>query len=529
MKRTVKSTGLSRRGLLKMGAAAAGAKLLQGWAPANQVAVAAVGPAATSTFKRGGTFTMARTASPQDFDPHRGGTAHYISQRALYNSLLHYDAQLNLQPELATEWNFSPDGKTLTLKLREGLKFHTGRLLTSEDVRFSIEYGRKALYSPMNQAYQSIKGVETPDKGTVVLKFDTVNPSISDLLDVLWVVDKDTIGSVASNDAGTGPFRLEKYIPGDRLEMVPFKDYWDKGKPYLDRIVIRQVPDAVSLVINLESGAVDCIFLPNFTDLPRLRAAGGKYVVDPGAPSSQVLDIGINVTFGPLKDKRVRQAIAWSMDRARLCKTILQGLAEPTCLIWPRHSWAYFPDLEGKIGYDLEKAKALLREAGQDKGFDVELLTSSRETPSFGPFASILQADLKKIGVNGRITDTDAALYNTRSAKGDIEIIIHQYGRANRDPGTTVTGAKAWFLGKEGNWTHYESEEWPRLRAEMQSTMDREKRKAAARKLQELALDECFTIVVADSPQPWAYASHVKDFNYDLNGAPFSSGIWLGK
>jgi dipeptide transport system substrate-binding protein len=242
-----------------------------------------------------------------------------------------------------------------------------------------------------------------------------------------------------------------------------------------------------------------------------------------------VLDIGINVTFGPLKDKRVRQAIAWSMDRARLCKTILQGLAEPTCLIWPRHSWAYFPDLEGKIGYDLEKAKALLREAGQDKGFDVELLTSSRETPSFGPFASILQADLKKIGVNGRITDTDAALYNTRSAKGDIEIIIHQYGRANRDPGTTVTGAKAWFLGKEGNWTHYESEEWPRLRAEMQSTMDREKRKAAARKLQELALDECFTIVVADSPQPWAYASHVKDFNYDLNGAPFSSGIWLGK
>jgi len=311
--------------------------------------------------------------------------------------------------------------------------------------------------------------------------------------------------------------------------MIPFKDYWDKGKPYLDRIIIRQVPDAVSLTINLESGAVDCIFQPNFMDIVRLRAAGGKYVIDPGAPSTQVHDIGINVKFGPLRDKRVRQAIAWSMDRARFCKTTLQGLAEPTCLIWPRHSWAYFKDLEGKIGYDLEKAKALLKEAGQDKGFDVEILTSSRESPNFGAAAGILQADLKKIGVNARVSDLDAALYNARTRKGDVEIVIHEYGRANRDPGTTLTGAKAWYVEKEGTWTHFESEEWERLRAEMQSTMDREKRKAAARKIQEMALDECFTIVVSDSPKPWAYASHVKGFRYDLNNAPFSGEVWLDK
>ena len=131
MKRTVKSSGLSRRGLLKMGAAAASSRLLQVWPPANQVAAAAVGPTATSTPKRGGTLTMARTASPMDFDPLRSSMAHYILQRGLYNSLLHYDAQLNPQPELAEKWNFSPDGRTLTLGLREGVRFHTGRAFTS--------------------------------------------------------------------------------------------------------------------------------------------------------------------------------------------------------------------------------------------------------------------------------------------------------------------------------------------------------------------------------------------------------------
>jgi len=531
MKRAIGSTTLSRRGLLKLGAAAASLGVLRAWAPGTRAAAAAVmtSPDATATPKRGGTLTMARTASPQDFDPLRGGMAQYIAQRGLYNSLLHYDAQLNPQPELAVKWEFAPDGRTLMLKVREGVKFHTGRGLTSQDVKFSVEYGQKAQYSPMYQAYQAIKGVETPDSSTVVLNFDKVNPSIFDLLDVLWVVDKDAIGGIVSSDAGTGPFRLERYVPNDRVEMVPFKDYWDKGKPYLDKLVIRQVPDASTLVINLEAGAVDCVFQPSFTDVVRLRAAGGKYIVDPGAPSGQVHDIALNVKFGPLKDKRVRQAIAWSMDRARFCKTALQGLAEPTCLIWPRHSWAYFKDLEGKIGYDLDKAKVLLKEAGMEKGFDVEILTSSRESPSFGASAAILQADLKKIGVNARVSDVDAALYNSRLLKGDIEIMIHEYGRANRDPGTTLTGAKAWYVEKEGAWTHFESTEWVRLRDEMQSTMDREKRKAVARKVQEMALDECFTIVVSDSPKPWAYTPQVRGFTYDLNNAPFSGEIWLDK
>ena len=233
--------------------------------------------------------------------------------------------------------------------------------------------------------------------------------------------------------------------------------------------------------------------------------------------------------FGPLQNKKVRQAIAWSIDRSRFCKTTLQGLVEPTCLIWPPHSWAYAKDLEGKVGYDLDKAKALLKEGGAESGFEVEILTSTKESTSFGELATILQSDLKKIGVNAKVTDADSALYNSRLTKGDIQVAVHQYGRANRDPGTTLTGAKSWYMEKEGGWTHYESDQWLGLRTEMQSTMDREKRKALARQIQELALDECFTIVVAETPGPWARGSYVKGLTYDFNNAPFTGDVWLDK
>ncbi|MHB1134143.1 MAG: ABC transporter substrate-binding protein [Chloroflexota bacterium] len=511
-------------------AAKAGTQAPATAAPAAQATQA---PAAASTQqagpKRGGTFTVARTATLQDFDPLRGGSGTYPMQRGLYNSLLHYDAQLTPQPELAEKWDFSADGKTLTLKLRQGVKFHSGREFTADDVKFSAEYGAKAQHAPMLQSYLTIKGIETPDKYTIVFKFDTVNPSIFDLLDVFWILDKDAVGGLASGEAGTGPFKLDKYVPNDRIEMVAFKDYWDKGKPYVDRLVVRQVPDAVTLAINLESSAVDCIWQANYGDLVRLGAAGGKYAVDPGARGSQMHNIALNVKFGPLQNKKVRQAIAWSIDRSRFCKTTLQGLVEPTALIWPPHSWAYAKDLEGKIGYDLDKAKALLKEGGAEGGFEAELLTSTKESTSFGELATMLQSDLKKIGINVKVTDTDSALYNSRLTKGDIQMAVHQYGRANRDPGTTLTGAKSWYMEKDGGWTHYESDEWVRVRNEMQSTMDRAKRQAAARRIQEMALDECFTNVVAETPGPWARASYVKGLAYDFNNAPFTGDVWLDK
>ena len=521
---------LSRRDFLKVSAAGASLGLLQASGPGG-LSSPGEASAAAAGVKRGGTFTFATTSGIQEFNPLMLIPGQYPFLRSLYNTLTHYDDQLRPQPELAEKWDFSPDGKVLTLKLRQGVKFHSGREFTSADVKHSVEFGQTNEKVTMRALYRSIKQVETPDKATAVFRFDNVAPAAYDILDTLYIIDKETIGDRNKTAVGTGPFKLEKYLPNDRAEFAAFKDYWEAGKPYVDRFVMRVIPDVSSLVLNLESGAIDCAWQIPYLEAARLQGTGGKYVVDAGAPGFGFFDVGINVTVDPFQNKKVRQAIAWSIDRERFCKTVLRGLAQPTCLMWPTHTWAYFKDLEGTIGYDLDKARALLKEAGLDKGFQTEILTASKRQVGYGELAQILQADLRKIGVNAKVVDVEVAIYDNRTlVKGDIVTMIHTYGRAGRDPGSLVTGARAWTNGfKEGNWTHFESAEWEKWRKELNSTLDMEKRKAAARKLQEIALDECFTISVAPSLRVFAYAGYVKGFGIDLDNSPKTADIWLDK
>ncbi|MHB1415234.1 MAG: ABC transporter substrate-binding protein [Chloroflexota bacterium] len=501
-------------------------------APVAAQPTATAAPATPTTAagpKKGGTLTLACTMGIQEFNPMSLLVGHAPYIRSMYNTLVRYDSSLNPQPELAEKWDFSADGTVMTLKLREDVKFHTGRPFTSADVKTSVEFGQTNERSIMKTLFQTVKEVDTSEKYTVKLKFASVNPSVYDMLDVLYIVDQETLEDRSKNGVGTGPFKLDKYVPNDRVEMVAFKDYWDKGKPYLDRYIVRQIPDLAALAVNLESGAIDIAFNASLQDGARLRDEGGKYVVDPGAPGSTIFDVGINVKVEPFTDKRVRQAVAWSIDRERFCKTAMKGFSKPSCLIWPANSWAYFPDLQGKIGYDLDKARALLKEAGLENGFETELRTSSKTTIGYGDLAVILQADLKKIGINAKVDDLEPAQYTALNQKGDLVMMAHAYGRASRDPGSTLMGAKAWYLESEGGWNHYYSPEYEKLRNDLQSTLDQEKRKGLCRQIQELMLDECFTIPVGDGVRLWAYPTYVKGIEYNMDNALYAGGVWLDK
>ncbi|MHB1134649.1 MAG: ABC transporter substrate-binding protein [Chloroflexota bacterium] len=477
--------------------------------------------------KRGGTLTMAKTGTMLEFNPFNMTPAHHAFTRALFNTLTLYDSKLQPQPELAEKWDLAADGKSITLKLRQGVKFHGGREFTADDVKYSLDYGQNGENVTMKPLFKAVQEIQTPDKYTVTLKFANPYPGVYDLLDMLYIVDKETFADHAKSAAGTGPFKLEKYTPNDRLDFLAHKDYWNKGRPYVDKYVIREIPDIPAMTINLESGAVDLIWQINYRDLVRLKESG-KFGTDPGSKAGDMFNFGINTKVEPFTNKKVRQAIAWSIDRARFAKSTLQGLAEPTCLMWPKHSWAYFSDLESKVGYDLEKSRALLKEAGLEKGFEFELMTSSKNF-GFLDIAQIIQADLKKIGVNVKIVDQEQAQFQTRIANKQIVTTIHSYGRTSRDPGSMMTGAKAWFNDKEGNWTRFESAEWDKLRADLNATVDLEKRKGTARKLQEMALDECFTNPMAPNLRAWAFGSYVKGFDYNLDYAPLVDGIWLDK
>ncbi|MCL5109542.1 MAG: ABC transporter substrate-binding protein [Chloroflexi bacterium] len=498
--------------------------------PISQATAPPAATVAAGEPKRGGTFTLGFTANLMDFNPVQTAIATYFIMRPLFSTLIRQAYQLTAYPELAEKWDISADGKTVTLKLREGVKYHSGREFTSADVKFSWEYASTEPSTTQFAMFKQVKAVETPEKYVAVMKLDGINTNIYDILDTLYMLDKETFPAQKANTAiGTGPFKLEKYVPNDRFEAVAFKDYWDKGKPYADRYIGRTIPDTGTLAINLESGAVDAIRGVSSIDIARLRDTG-KYGVYDGAPGVAFYAISLNCKTPPFDNQKVRQAMAWSLDRARFCRANLAGLSQPTTLIWSPTSWAYFKDLEGKIGYDLSKAAALLKEAGFEKGFETNIVTSAKTNQGYFDLANVLQADLAKLNIKAKITDLDTAGWMTQFVnKREYAIGIYSYGRANRDPGTTLTAAKGFTNDQEGGLARFESPEWDRLRKEFNSTLDRQKRLPIARQIQEYALDGCWNLTVGKTVNASVYANYVKGYGTDLDDSPLLRGVWLDR
>lgn len=482
-------------------------------------------PAVKTGPRRGGTLTFARTSEIQNFNPTFINPGHYPFLRALYNTPVRYDQHVNPVPDLAESFELSQDGLSLRLQLRKGVQFHSGRELTAEDVTFTLDWFRDPKNSsPVRAAVNLVKTVETPDKHTVILGFEAPNPGVFDMLDLLFIVDKTTVDQFANGGGGTGPFKLAEYRPGDVARFTPNPNYFESGKPYLDEYILKQVPDAQAMAIQLESGATDIIWIPNYNDLVRL-GQDPRFQTSPGAPGAFFWDIAVNTSVPNLSDKRVRQAISYAVDRERFARTVMLGLVEPTSLNVPKTSWAYFPDLEGKHARNIDTAKQLMAEAGKSAGFEVVLLTSSKRAAGMGELAQILQNDLAQIGIRARIEDVEVAVYEPRSREGQFDLKIHSYGRANKDPGTLYTGAIAWF--PKGSWTKIDDPEYAAMIQKAGSLVEREARKAEYRKIQEHVLDQCFTIPICEQPRAFAWNKRVKDFAVTLDNIPYVSDVWV--
>ena len=377
----------------------------------------AVGTAiGTDQPRPGGQLRVSAVGDVANVDPQSWGPRNGFSIFMAYDTLTTYDLDLKPQPQLAESWEQSSDGKQLTLHVRKGVQFHSGRELTGDDVAFSLARPLDPKLQASIASFTILPGFvpngttfEPTDKYTVQITSPVAWPSIFDYFQVLYIVDKDTAQgqiSPTSKVNGTGPFKFAEWVQGQYLRFEKNPNYWLSGKPYLDSVQVNVKSDIQAMTAELEGGGTDLIVLPSWRDFERLKPDARYQAVVTPMPGYFYM-FQPNVTFKPLDDKRVRQALNYAIDRKRIVDNVILGEGTPMSTPWRSNSPAFDPAKQDAYAFDLDKARALLADAGVSN-LSLEMLVAAG-VDEYATMAQIYQNDLAKIGVTLTITPLASA------------------------------------------------------------------------------------------------------------------------
>jgi peptide/nickel transport system substrate-binding protein len=405
----------------------------------RQVLVASGVLLASSTFlssravgqepKAGGRLVVAADSEPRNLNPAMVASngVFFVSSKIVEPlAEAAFDAPDGLAPRLAVAWEGSADGLSATFKLREGVTWHDGKPFTSADVAFSALNIWKPLQNLGRVVFKNLEAVDTPDGTTAIFRFSKPTPFqlIRNALPALTSVvpkhiyEQGKIEENAANTApvGTGPFKFAEHKPGEYYRLEKNASYWDAGKPLLDEIIYRVLPDRAAAAGALEAeeiGLAAFSAVP-LADLDRISKVPGIEVVTKGYEAlTYQLVVEINHRRKELADLKVRQAIAHAIDKDFVVKTIFLGYATASTGPVPVNDKQFYtPDVPA-YAFDVEKAKALLDEAGykpaaDGKRFSLKLLPAPyfNETKQFGDY---LRQALAAIGIDAVLVNNDSA------------------------------------------------------------------------------------------------------------------------
>jgi len=412
--------------------------------------------------KRGGTLVIGLEADPGHFNLIvKPGTTVQVPAVNIYNKLITLDFNLNPKPELAKSWEIKDGGKKIIFHLRRGVKFHDGKEMTSEDVKFTLE---KALpYNPRSRVFWKpvAERVEAPDKYTVVVY---LKKPFAPLLTVMGVIFggpaiypkhlwKNYVGTRkeflnapwSKKPVGTGPFIFKEYKKGSHVTLVRNPNYWNAPKPYADKLVIRFISDANTRLIALEKGEIDYLraALVPWDQVSRLRKNPKLVVFDRGGEATgQVEFMLLNLRRPITGNVKVRQAIAYALDKNQITQLVSGGTAKvANGIMHSAMKWAHKAGFE-QYKQDLAMANRLLDEAGYPmeggKRFGLTL-TWARGRSFEGVAAEVIKQQLKKVGIDIKIESFDrAATLQKVYINHDFDIMM-QFFTTGPDPKISVT------------------------------------------------------------------------------------------
>ena len=387
------------------------------------VAVLMLGLGSALAQDSGNTLIMARAADTTGLDPHTQ-TA-FASLRLLelvYEPLVILDANLNIVPALAESWTFADDAMTLTMNLRQGVKFHDGSDLTAADVVASFnrilneETGAAARAN-----YLSIASMDTPDDYTVVFNLSVADvPLLAAMASVnASIVPSEVIesGDFAASAIGTGPFILDEWIPEEVTRLSANAEWWGEG-PFVDGIEMRVIPDEASILAALRAGEIDFALLND--PLVATLLNGDSSITLNAVPALAYHVFQLNPSRAPMDNLAVRQAMSCAIDRQEVLDTASLGEGTVT---GPLTIPAYQVDTSGFFCYqkDLDRARELM--AGVEP-FTIKAIVANAEPPTALSEAQSIQAQLAEIGITLEIEPLELSVYVDRWLAGDFDSAI---------------------------------------------------------------------------------------------------------
>jgi peptide/nickel transport system substrate-binding protein len=392
------------------------ARLWRKLAPTFVIATSTIAMSASISWaqKQGGSITMGLELDIPGFDPLKVGvfdTAAQTAAAAIFDTLTYLDEKGVAQPKLALSWTHSDDFMTWTFKLRPGVKFHDGTPFNAEAAKANFDRQKDPANNCRCAFYISaIHDVQAPGELTLVynLNYPSVNlPANLTIQSSNNVIQSPSAWKTKGDDynrnpVGTGPYILKSWTAGDRMVLERNPDYWNKGHPYLDRIVLKPLPDAQSRFASLLSGEMNIIW-DGEADADNIRKAqkDPKFTVHTYFGSGASV-FAFNTKVAPFDDVRVRRAIVMAIDRKKMSEAFTGGLSRPASNPYGDGSWVKCKD-DGALPYDLEKARALIKEYG--KPVEFKMIISA--TPSGRAGGQILQQFWKQIGANMEIEQVD--------------------------------------------------------------------------------------------------------------------------
>lgn len=410
--------------------------------------------------REGGVVTVDWTADPASLDPLKYNSyASFNIVRLVYSTLYRWTESGGLDPELASgDLTVSDDGLTVTIPIREGVKFHDGSDLTADDVAFTIEQ----IIDPANGStwiagMSPVTEVSAPDATTVELKLERPHSALPGMLAQFPIISSDEeyvpTETYAQKMNGTGAFKFVKWNQGVEVVLEKNEDFFIDGLPYLDGVTFKITTEDAARLANVTNGDSDIMPMVPFDLVETLQSRNVE--VDVAEDSAFLPLLFPSTKEGrPTASPEFRRAIAWAIDRGTIVNTVFKDQAEPSSTILTRGT-PYWDEGLGTIYGDsanIDEARAALEASGVDPSAPIELVV--RNEPLYIAMGTIIQANLKDLGLAVSLSPEEAASYLPKLVAGDFDLMllsleiglasgftpVYMYSAVHSESGANYTG-----------------------------------------------------------------------------------------